>query len=352
MAATGAILSFRPEIIGWLEYDVNVVDRGGPRLPPNELIRRAEHVLPREAKLESLQLERAPTAPAVLGSEFGFWLLDPYDGHVLRTSVIRRFFLAAEEIHWTGGLILLDMRGIGTTLAGLVAVAILLLSLSGPWLWWSRKVMSAGRRRVRLSRTSDDTSRSLRSHHVIGFCCAPVILAASLTGILLHYESAQDGVAALLGRTAEAKVMLDPDSAVREAIAQAPDWSAIRLWWAEDGVMTLRVRFAGGTQPTEWAELDSGLPDGPGGRRVTLRRYQDGRSGDKVLGWARWVHTGQALGRIGQAAWCVATLSILVLVGTGIALAFRFLRRWLTNGSSKDPPNSPAQRAVVLLKEE
>jgi uncharacterized iron-regulated membrane protein len=159
-------------------------------------------------------------------------------------------------------------------------------------------------------------------------------------------------VAALLGRAPEAQVMLDVDSAVREAIARAPDWSALRMWWAEDGVMTLRVRIAGGTRPTEWAELDSGLPDGSGVRKVTLRRYQHGRSGDKVLGWARWVHTGQALGRMGQAAWGVATLSILVLVGTGIAMAFGFARRRIANASRKDPPNSPEQRAVVLLKEE
>lgn len=165
----------------------------------------------------------------------------------------------------------------------------------------------------------------------------PVILAASLTGILLHYEVARAGVREFLGKTEDAQVMLDADSAVREAVTRAPDWSALRLWWTEDGVMTLRVRFTRGIRPTEWAELATNLPDASGGSKVTLRRYQDGRGGDKLLGWARWVHTGQALGHIGQAAWGLAALSILVLVWTGIALTLGRAHRWRTNRSRKDP---------------
>lgn len=338
MAATGVVMSFRPEVIDWFERDVEVVDRAGPRLPPTDLIHRAKRELPFETKLESLQLERVPTAPAILGSEVGFWLLDPYDGHVLRTSAIRHFFLAVEEVHWTAGLVLVGMRRTGTAVAGLVAIGVLLLSLSGPLLSQSRVQMLPGPRKpVLFSRTSGHRARSFKWHHILGVCCMPVILAASLTGILLHYEVARAGVREFLGKTEDAQVMLDADSAVREAVTRAPDWSALRLWWTEDGVMTLRVRFTRGIRPTEWAELATNLPDASGGSKVTLRRYQDGRGGDKLLGWARWVHTGQALGHIGQAAWGLAALSILVLVWTGIALTLGRAHRWRTNRSRKDP---------------
>jgi uncharacterized iron-regulated membrane protein len=326
MAATGAMMSYRPELIAWAERDVKGVEGGLPRLLPSELLRRAKHELPSDAKLESLELERTPTAPAILGSENGFLLLDPYDGHVLRTSAVRRFFLAVEEVHWTVGLVLVRMRATGTALAGLVAIGLLLSSLSGPWLWWSRR-LTPPQWGTRLP--SSSASRSSSWHHLVGICCAPIILAASLTGILLHYEGA--GVATLLGKTSDAQVMLDADSAVREAITRAPDWSALRLWWADDGVLTLHVRFGDGVRPTQWAKLDSGVPDESRAQTVTLRRYQDGRTGDKVLGWARWVHTGQALGRIGQAAWGFAALSILVLAWTGVMLALVRARRWFTN---------------------
>jgi sulfite reductase (NADPH) flavoprotein alpha-component len=339
VAATGALMSFQPELIAWFENDVRVVDLGAPRLPPSELLRRAATELPSDTKPNSLQLERSRSAPAILGAEDGFWLLDPFDGHVLRPSAVRHFFLLAEEVHWTIGLVLVNLRGLGTALAGLVAIAVLLLSLTGPWLWWPQKLTRAQlRSRLWFSRTSSATARSLGWHHVIGIWCTPFVAAASLTGILLHYQGVRDGVGALLGGTAAAQVKLDTDSAVREAIARAPDWSALRLWWDDDGAMTLRVRFSRGARPTQWAELDSSPADGSAVRNVTLRRYQDGRTGDKVLGWARWAHTGQALGRIGQAAWGVGALGVLVLVWTGIALSIWRVRRWFTRKARAQQP--------------
>jgi len=334
VAATGALMSFQPELIAWFESDVRVVDVGAPRIPASELLRRAAAQLPSDTMANSLQLERPRTAPAILGAKGGFWLLDPYDGHVLRPSAIRHFFLVAEEVHWTIGLVLVDLRGVGTMLAGLVAIAVLLLSLTGPWLWWPQKLTRTQlRMRLWFSWTSNSTARSLGWHHVIGIWCTPFVVAASLTGILLHYQGVRDGVGALLGETAAAQVKLDTDSAVREAIARAPDWSALRLWWDDDGAMTLRVRFWRGTRPTQWAELDSAPGDGSEARKVTLRRYQDGHTGDKVLGWARWTHTGQALGRIGQAAWGVGALGVLLLVWTGFTLSIWRVRRWFTRNA-------------------
>jgi len=338
MAATGALLSFRPELIAWFESDVGVVDRGGAPLSPSDLIHHAERELPRGTKLESLQLERFPTAPAILGSETGFWLLDPYDGHVLRASSIRRFFLAAEEMHWTTGLVFVGMRRTGTTLAGVVAIGVLLLSLSGPWLSWPLVLTLAGPRRLpRSSLPAGYGGRSFTWHRFLGILFMPVILTASLTGILLHYDVARSGVGVFLGKTRDASVMLDADAAVREAVTRAPEWSALHFWWTDDGIMTVRVRFAGGDRPTQWAELASALPDASGVRQLTLRRYQDGRTGDNLLGWARWAHTGQAFGRIGQAAWALGALSILMQVWTGLSLTLGRVLRWRANGSSKDP---------------
>jgi uncharacterized iron-regulated membrane protein len=333
VAATGALIAFQPELTAYFESDVHVVDMGAPRLPPTELLRRAALELPSGTRASSLQLECPRTAPAILGTEAGFWLLDPYQGHVLRRSNIRRFFLATEEVHWTVGLILVGLRPVGTALVGLVTVAVLLLALSGPWMWWSRRVTWAQRRqRLGPSTTSPPAQGTLCWHRRLGLWCAPVLLAASLTGILLHFDAARAGVGAVLGRTGEARVGLDADSAVREAVARAPDWSAVRLWWADDGEMTLRVRLGRGARPTQWAELDASAFAG-----TSLRRYQDGRLGDRLLGWARWLHTGQALGWPGQALWGLGALGLLVLVWTGLTLAVLRLLRWRAKASAHGP---------------
>jgi uncharacterized iron-regulated membrane protein len=329
VAATGALMAFQPEFTAFFESDVHVVDTGAARLLPAELLRRAALELPAGTRPSSLQLERPRTAPAILGTESGFWLLDPYQGHVLRPSTIRRFFLAAEEVHWTVGLILVGLRRVGTALVGLLSVAVLLLALSGPWLWWSRRVPWAERRGRVGPFTTSPAPRHLSWHRRLGLCCAPVLVATSLTGILLHFDGVRAGVGAVLGRTGEARVALDADSAVREAVARAPDWSALRLWWTDEGEMTLRVRLGRGARPTQWAELDA-----PSFAGTSLRRYQDGRLGDRLLGWARWLHTGQALGWPGQALWGLGALGLLVLAWTGLTLAVLRLRRWRARAST------------------
>ena len=343
MAITGALLAFDREVVAWSDANVKVAAAGRPRLSPSAILARAERDLPADVKPDTLQLERDPTAPASVETDDSAWLADPYDGHVIRESRASRIFAAVAELHFTAGLFFTGIS-FGTTLAGFAAIGMVLLSLSGPWLWWPRKVTRKQlRRRLWFSANESSAARDFNWHHVVGIWFLPMLLTASLTGVLIRFEKAREVVNVALGISPDPEYAGDAEAAVREVQARAPDWSAIRIFWPEKGKgLVVRVRFSDGIRPTQWATLASLPSDGSGRGGVTLRRYEDGRPGDKLMGWARWLHTGQALGRIGQLVWAMGALGLVVLVVTGVALTLRRLRRALRRSSEQSATRNAA----------
>ncbi|MFP2934817.1 PepSY domain-containing protein, partial [Pyxidicoccus sp. 3LG] len=75
--------------------------------------------------------------------------------------------------------------------------------------------------------------------------------------------------------------------------------------------------------------------------------YADYNSGRKLRTWLRFLHTGEALGWLGQLVAAIASLGGAVLVWTGFALAWRrfFPRRQALTAStaSAPPPSSTVQ---------
>ncbi len=81
-------------------------------------------------------------------------------------------------------------------------------------------------------------------------------------------------------------------------------------------------------------------------RKETFADYNLGR---KTRSWMRFLHTGEALGKPGQAVAGVASLGGVVLVWTGFALAFRRFLAWRRKGKgAANPPlaNEPAAGQV------
>jgi uncharacterized iron-regulated membrane protein len=63
------------------------------------------------------------------------------------------------------------------------------------------------------------------------------------------------------------------------------------------------------------------------GQVLRAEKYSDYNLGRRVRTWTRFLHTGEALGPIGQLVAGVASLGGVVLVYTGLALALRRLLR-------------------------
>lgn len=339
MSLTGAAMAFERPLTEYVERDARST---GPALAPSRLMEAAG------GRVRSIEVPRDPERPALVVSDGRALLLDVATGATLRESRVRAVFGALEDVHRTLGFAFVGRREVGTTLTGLAAIGMATLATSGLVLWWPRGLRGERRARALAERlrlgarrpAESHATRDWRFHHVFGIWSMAVLLTASLTGIVLGFE----GVRAKLGTrppTFEPHAALDLDGAFAEAQARIPEWRAIRVKLPpKDGALQLRVRVGPGVRPAHWATFVTR----PGG--IAVIRHEDGALGDRVRGWSRWLHTGQALGTLGPLAWMLAALSVSVLAYTGYALAWRRWRRARTSARRRRLSNDERPRGA------
>src|SRR3954462_7786139 len=181
-------------VLQWPEA-VNAVFNPPPRvggapaaLPPAAYFDAARAALPEGARLQSLRLPRTPgeavtvTAAAARpgpGRGQTVWM-EPASGRVLKVGApASALFRLSHDFHET-----LLIEGPGRQLVGVLGIALLLLSLSGLWLWWPRGAFKSG---FRWRRTPDTL---MNVHHLAGFWIALPLAFVSLTGIGLAFPKA------------------------------------------------------------------------------------------------------------------------------------------------------------------
>jgi uncharacterized iron-regulated membrane protein len=139
------------------------------------------------------------------------------------------------------------------------------------------------------------------------------------------------------------------DLALAAAIAASPDWRQIQCTFSPapasrpDALLPASatpsaapaglVKKTGPLQILTLAVSDShrGRPDlrreitfDPAKAAVTeIKEFSSQSTGRQLRTWVRWLHTGEALGWIGQTVSALACLALLVLIWTGFALSWR-----------------------------
>lgn len=339
MALAGATMAFEANIVDAVESGTVVAppEGAGAPLPPSTLLDALKSKLPPNAFVTGLTTRADPHAPALVTTKDGTsWLVDPYRGEVLGKSRVRAVFGAVEDVHRTLGFAFVGKSPIGKTVTGWTAALVALLALSGPLLWWPRRRADGERRFRRIAffvRNASSVARDFNWHNVIGIWTAPLLLVIAVTGTCISIDGVKQFVQRTFGATrpvAEApppSPSFDLDTAWSEAAKRVPHWSTINgRWPAREGKFTLRIRTAEGTRPNEWNQLTY---DANTGGVTSFSQYETAKAGTRILGWARWMHTGQAFGLVGQILAALTALGTAVLGWTGLALAFRRARRSL-----------------------
>jgi uncharacterized iron-regulated membrane protein len=180
-------------VLAWPEQ-INAPYRASPAAPaseraglaPSAYFAAARAALPPGARVQALHLpERPGEAVAVSASVGGsgpgggrtVWLA-PADGRLLKVApAVSPLFSWSHDFH--GAFMI---RGLGRQLVGWAGVAMLLLSLSGIWLWWPRGPSLL--RGFRWRRTPDTL---LNLHHLVGFWLSIPLAALSLTGMFIAF---------------------------------------------------------------------------------------------------------------------------------------------------------------------
>jgi uncharacterized iron-regulated membrane protein len=304
ISISGALLVWHDQLDAIVHPDRYAVTAGTAQ-PPSALIASATKALGRSFEPISLCLPESDRWPALvsarerrLGERGGrprlvTVHLDPPTGRVLAVVEFRDSLIGVLH-RFHENLTVPDYSG--RAVVGWTGVGLLIMSLSGIYLWWPR---NAGFRRGLRWRRGPATSFNL--HHLFGFWIAIPLAVVSATGIYLGFPqqgrellgsvapmspSQRGGVnAALLGslRLDVDRVLaiaLDGDSATHAAVIFLP------------------------TQPAGAWRVQQRGPDGESNvlvdDRSGARSKVTPQSGDKIAQWIRWIHEGSHSGFLWQ----------------------------------------------------
>jgi uncharacterized iron-regulated membrane protein len=280
--------------------------------------------------------------------------VDASSGQVLGAGAtgIRRFFRAVTDWHrW------LAMQGpsrdLGRAITGAANLMFLILALSGMYLWLPRKWLWTNVRAVLLFRGGlSGKARDFNWHNVIGIWSAIplvfVILGALVisypwaTGLVYRAAGDQPPVAPTKagkkgggppkgaptpagGSTRQAIDTAGLNQAWQHAQAKVPGWQSITWRPAPGNRISLSIAESHRGRVDLRSTLIVNRATGEVMEHETFDSFSRGR---KWRSWLRFIHTGEALGVVGQTIAGIVSAGAAVLVWTGIALTWRRFRAW------------------------
>jgi uncharacterized iron-regulated membrane protein len=128
------------------------------------------------------------------------------------------------------------------------------------------------------------------------------------------------------------------------AAQQVRGWTTIslRLPDARQETLTFSIDQANGDRPDLRSQLTLNPSTGAVVRWELFSSYNRGR---QLRSWARFTHTGEAFGLLGQTIAAIATAGAAVLVLTGLTLAWRRLGAWKSSAARDEAEEPSAARS-------
>jgi uncharacterized iron-regulated membrane protein len=354
MSVTGVILTYERQMLAWAERaSFPAPTAGAQRLTLEELVDAAKLSRPQFAPT-TIVLRNEPDAPVTLGAgRSGSLLVDPYSGAVQEPGAqgLRAFFSAVTGWHrWfnaTG-----ESRTVARAITGASNLAFLFLILSGMYLWLPR-VWKWAAFKAHLffnAKATTAKARDFNWHHVFGIWSAIPLAVVVATATVFSYSWANDlvyrvvgeepparggggaGAAPRGGPPADAIVVQDGtaidrlgyDALLARAAAHG-EWRTLTLTIPTDPeATTVRIGIdeGNGGQPylRHTLTLDTGT-----GAVAMWAPFSSQTTGQQARSWIRFLHTGEALGLVGQTVAGLVSFTSILMVWTGLALAWRRL---------------------------
>jgi uncharacterized iron-regulated membrane protein len=357
MSVTGVLLTYERQMLAWAE-------RGDFADPAPRTERRSLEQLLAAVKARSpdfaattITVRSDPRAPVAFAAGRDATLLaNPYTGDIAEPGGkrLRAFFAAVTGWHrWFNASG--ENRAAARAVTGASNLAFLFLVLSGIYLWLPR-IWKWAAFRTRLAFNAKATSSKARDfnwHHVFGIWSAIPLAVVVATATVFSYPWANNLVYRSVGEEPPVRgaprggppggapareagavnrdgdwgsgAALSYDELFERAAAQAGDWRSLTMNLPADANATV-VRFAvdqgNGGQPQlrHNLTLDAGT-----GATQSWQPFSSQTTGQKARSWIRFLHTGEALGVAGQTIAGLVSLTSVLMVWTGLALAYRRL---------------------------
>ncbi len=342
MSATGVILTYERQLKEWADRnEYSIVEDGGQRLSADELLAAARSQDP-EMRINTIAIHSRPdTPPMASQGRSGQQYLDPYTGKILGSGGTRLRGILGAIRGWHRWFDLTgDSRATGRAITGASNLLFLFLILSGIYLWlpplWRWIVVR--QRMLFNSRARTAKARDYNWHHVFGFWTAIPLFLIVLSALPISYTWARNSVYAIMGEEVPARggsreeepvltegtVVLPLQTFVEVAAAGSNDWRRIDVQVPARNAITVDVSIDEGTggEPHKKRTLTF---DRVSGSVVSTSVFGDRTPASMVLGYFRWVHTGEAHGLVGQTIAGIVSALAVLMAWTGLALSWRRL---------------------------
>ena len=325
VAVSGSALVFENEIDRALNPGLSYVTARERPLPIDTLIAGVKSAYPAE-QVVGVRIAEEPdqTYELSLRSRQSA-IVDPYSGAVLGLRDRERS--AARRLH------LLHTRLLGgeagEAIVGWLDVAMLALAMSGLALWWPRRILTVGRGASWKRITFD-------LHNALGFYTSLVLLAITLSGVLIAFERTTDPMVRMLNdapeppapqSTPHAGAMRIPvDQALAAARAALPGAFAsnVNVPAGPKAVYRVLMKFPEDRTPAGRSRVHV---DQFSGAVLLVENTRTAPLGTRILNLKRSAHTGDIFGAATQAVYFVASLGIAVQAITGTLIWWNSRRR-------------------------
>jgi uncharacterized iron-regulated membrane protein len=360
MCVTGVLLTYERQLIAW-------ADRGFQSVRPTSdaapLAMEAVLMRVRETEpgltVTAITLRADPDAAVAVTAGQRTVYVDRYSGAVVGEASrggIRAFMSTLRAWHrWFG------VEGEGRTVARAITgwsnFIFLFIVMSGAYLWFPRKWGWPQIRNVVLfNRRARGRARDFNWHNVIGSWCAIPLFVVVLCAMPISfgwfnafvYRAVGEqppspagvparGAAAAERPAREGRANTQPlaaDAMWSRAKERVPNWRTIslRLPSSPGAPFVFTIDKGDGGQP----HLRSTLTlDGRTGEVARYEAFSDLTLGRRIRNTMRFAHTGEALGIPGQTVAGIVSAGGGVLVWTGLSLAFRRFRSWVSQKPSQ-----------------
>jgi uncharacterized iron-regulated membrane protein len=268
--------------------------------------------------------------------------LNPYTGQITALQAEKQLpvFKVAEDLHRR-----LLAGEVGKALTGLAALFVLVITATGLILWWPKtRAMLTGRLRVKWGASGKRLTHDL--HVVLGFYTSLFLFGLALTGIIMSYRWATEGLFWLTNSKPTVGLLAPKSAAPGSPRTIAYDaalrtgqvtYSAAEYWRVgvpKDSLAAVAVSSPS-TLPLRHLGLDTLFVDRTTGAALGQRLYARQTAGAQLRRLAKPLHTGEIGGLWTKILALIVTLASLTFPITGVLM-------WLNRTRKK-----PKHRASI-----
>jgi uncharacterized iron-regulated membrane protein len=373
MSFTGAVIAFEKDLVAWSERDARrvVPPPAASRVSVDELLRRARETKP-DLRPTAIALSADPAAAVVLSvGRTATYYANPYTAEITQpaSTKVHDFLHVMEEWHrWLARSG--DSRPVGKLVNGIGNLVFFVLAVTGLYIWWPRNWSWRALKPSVWFVGARGKARDWNWHNAIGFWCSPILIVLTLTALPISFRWAGNGIYRLVGETppapaapgaaagpavdvpqpADGAKPLSREELVASAQRAVPNWELITLRLGSGGAGGARGGAASSPESSASAPTASRrAATNPQAVNITIREkegwplfastqlwldpftgtvlrkegFSEYSTGRQIRSWTRFLHTGEALGVVGQVLAMLASIGGVFLVYTGFALSWR-----------------------------